>query len=143
MCKWQEKPRECRVELAGVKILELVVTDAGDNVSYDHADWAEAVFEFDGAAPKMEPPAAPAEEAVLLTPPAARRAANQRPARFTAFGPARRSCTASRRPASGRSNSRRGLPEGLTLDADTGIITGRVAQAGTYRVTLDGHERGR
>jgi alpha-galactosidase len=29
-----------------------------------------------------------------------------------------------------------GLPEGLSLDAATGIITGRAAKAGTYRVTL-------
>jgi alpha-galactosidase len=136
VCKWQDKPRECRIALAGVKILELVVTDAGDNVSYDHANWAQAVFEFDGAAPKMEPPAAPAEEAVLLTPPAPAEPRINGP---KVYGVRPGSPFLYRIPATGRRPiqfNARGLPDGLTLDADAGIISGRVAQAGTYRVTL-------
>ena len=136
VCKWQDKPRECRVELDGVKILELVVTDAGDNVSFDHANWAEAVFEFDGAAPKMESPPAPAEEAVLLTPPAPAEPRINGP---KVYGVRPGSPFLYRIPATGRRPIRfsaSGLPDGLTLDADTGIISGCVAQAGTYRVTL-------
>jgi len=38
----QAKP--VNVDLTGAKILKLVVTDAGDGVSCDHADWAEAVL---------------------------------------------------------------------------------------------------
>src|SRR5882724_9279231 len=33
------------VNLAGVKTLLLKVGDAGDGISYDHADWADAKFE--------------------------------------------------------------------------------------------------
>ena len=60
VCKWRDEPRKCCADLSGVKILELVVTDAGDGVDFDHADWVDAVFEFDGAAPNMGVPAAPA-----------------------------------------------------------------------------------
>ena len=42
VCKLGEKPRECRVKLEGVKSLDLVVTDAGDGISCDQADWADA-----------------------------------------------------------------------------------------------------
>ena len=34
--------KDCEVDLAGVKSLLLEVGDAGDGVSYDHADWADA-----------------------------------------------------------------------------------------------------
>ena len=136
VCKWQEPARECRVELAGVKILELVVSDAGDNVSYDHANWAEAVIEYDGAAPKMESPAAPAEEAILLTPPAPAEPRINGP-KVTGVRPG--SPFLYRVPATGQRPMKftaSGLPDGLSLDGQTGIISGRVAQAGTYRATL-------
>ena len=136
VCKWQGPARECRVELAGVKILELVVSDAGDNVSYDHANWAEAVIEYDGAAPKMESPAAPAEEAILLTPPAPAEPRINGP-KVTGVRPG--SPFLYRVPATGQRPMKftaSGLPDGLSLDGQTGIISGRVAQAGTYRATL-------
>ena len=37
--------RDAAVDLAGVKRLRLVVTDAGDGNRFDAADWAEAVLE--------------------------------------------------------------------------------------------------
>src|SRR4051794_16072028 len=36
------EPVTIHVALAGVKRLELIVTDAGDSIDYDHADWADA-----------------------------------------------------------------------------------------------------
>jgi len=33
-----------KVDVTGAKELKLVVTDGGDNIDYDHADWAEAGF---------------------------------------------------------------------------------------------------
>jgi len=46
------------VDLAGVKVLGLLVTDGGDGASYDHADWAEAnIVVADGAPrPVVLPP---------------------------------------------------------------------------------------
>ena len=139
VCKWRDAPRQCRVDLNGVKILELVVTDAGDGVDFDHANWADAVFEFDGAAPKMGPPAAPAEEAVLLTPPACAEPRINGP---TVYGVRPGAPFLYRIPATGQrpmTFAAAGLPDGLTLDAQTGIITGAVARAvaGRDRRTSD------
>lgn len=68
-CKWKQPPRDCRVELAGIKSLELVVEPAGESVSFDHADWAGAVIEFAGQPPRAEPVVPVKEEPVILTPP--------------------------------------------------------------------------
>ena len=37
-------PAPLNVNLAGVTELRLVVTDAGDGINYDHANWADAQF---------------------------------------------------------------------------------------------------
>src|SRR5262249_20440666 len=34
--------KEVSLELSGVKVLALLVSDAGDGIDYDHADWADA-----------------------------------------------------------------------------------------------------
>lgn len=136
VCKWRDAPRKCCVDLSGVKILELVVTDAGDGVDFDHANWADAVFEFDGAAPKMGPPAAPAEEAVLLTPPPPAEPRINGP---TVYGVRPGAPFLYRIPATGQrpmTFAAAGLPDGLKLDAQTGIITGAVPHAGTHPVKL-------
>ncbi len=136
VCKWRDAPRKCRVDLNGVKILELVATDAGDGVNFDHANWADAMFEFDGAAPKMGPPAAPAEEAVLLTPPPPAAPRINGP---TVYGVRPGAPFLYRIPATGQrpmTFAAAGLPDGLTLDAQTGIITGAVPRAGTHPVKL-------
>src|SRR5665213_1615194 len=46
-----ESAKAFSVDLHGVKTLTLKVGDAGDGSSYDHADWAEARFEYAGAPP--------------------------------------------------------------------------------------------
>lgn len=122
------------VPLAGVQNLILRVTDAGDGISYDHADWAGAQIEFDGAAPIAVPLGN--SKRVILTPkpkPTPRltgakvfgvrpgspflftiTATGERPMKFTA----------------------RDLPRGLSLDAETGRITGVLKEPGEHRVTL-------
>ena len=37
-----EKPQTVTVDVAGARELQLVVTDEGDGINYDHAHWAEA-----------------------------------------------------------------------------------------------------
>ena len=54
------------VDLSGVKLLLLFVGSAGDGISYDHANWADAKFVVSGEKPKAID--APREEAVILTP---------------------------------------------------------------------------
>jgi alpha-galactosidase len=136
VCKWGEQPRNCRVKLDGVKSLELEVTDADDGISHDHADWADATFEFNGAAPQTVKNVVPAEDAVVLTPAAPREPRINGP-KIYGVRPGspflyRVPCTGER-PLLFRAND---LPDGLTLNSSSGIITGKITKAGTYRATL-------
>ena len=136
VCRWQQPARECRVELTGVKSLELQVTDGGDGNGWDHADWAEAFFEFEGAAPKMDVPQPVQEEFVALTPPPPAAPRINGPC---LYGVRIGSPFLYRIPATGvRPMTFRAekLPAGLTLDSQTGIITGRLPQTAEHRVTL-------
>ena len=45
-------PKPVAVKLAGVKKLQLRVTDGGDGNAYDHANWADASIRYSGEAPK-------------------------------------------------------------------------------------------
>jgi alpha-galactosidase len=81
-------------------------------------------------------PAVPAEEAVLLTPPAPPQPRIHGP---TIYGVRPGSPLLYRIPATGTrpmTFAAEGLPAGLRLDPQSGILTGRIAVAGAYRVTL-------
>jgi alpha-galactosidase len=122
------------VELRGVTSLILTVTDAGDGVICDHADWANAQFTVTAAKPA--PGVAPYEAPYLLTPkPSLAPRLNgtkiygARPGhpflyRIPAQGERPMNFTAS------------GLPKGLQLDAQTGIITGTTPARGEYNITF-------
>jgi alpha-galactosidase len=42
VCRFGEAPRRLEVPLGNVRQLELIVTDAGDGISFDQADWGDA-----------------------------------------------------------------------------------------------------
>lgn len=136
VCRWGQPARACRVDITGVKALELLVTDAGDGTSFDHADWAEAAFEFEGVPPRTMKPDLVNEEFIALTPLAPPEPRINGP---RVYGVRPGSPCLYRIPATGvrpmtfRAND---LPAGLALDPQTGIITGRIAKAGEQRVTL-------
>lgn len=46
-----DEPKVIDLDLTGVKMLRLDVTDGGDNTWSDHANWADAVFTWKGTAP--------------------------------------------------------------------------------------------
>ena len=126
--------KQVDVDLKGVKTLLLLVGDADDGISYDHADWADANIVMADGKPTTE--AAPEEEAVILTPkPGPQPAINgakiygcrpEHPFLFVIAATGDRPMKF----------SAKGLPRGLKLDANTGIITGAVAKRGEYAVTL-------
>lgn len=123
------------LDLRGIRSVLLLVDHGGDGNSFDHADWADATFDFRGAKPVTI--AKPHEKAVILTPkpPLAPRingpkvygcrpgnpflyripATGERPMQFVAEG---------------------GLPSSLHLDKISGILSGTAPQRGTHPVTL-------
>lgn len=135
-CKHGEATRRCKVDLAGVRILELLVTDLGDGNNSDHANWIAPVISYQGIAPVPGPPPAPKEEFTILTPPAPAMPRINGP-RITALRPGspflfRIPCTGER-PIS---FSAKGLPDGIGLDPKTGILTGKTNAKGTHRIRL-------
>ena len=129
-----DAPKSVDVDLAGVKNLTLAVDAAGDGVNYDHADWAEARFECAGGSPKAI--SAPKEEPYILTPPPRPEPRINGP---KVYGVRPGSPVFFTIPATGErpmTFSAEGLPGELSLDAQTGRITGTLAQAGEHRITL-------
>ncbi|MDO8587564.1 MAG: NPCBM/NEW2 domain-containing protein [Armatimonadota bacterium] len=124
-------------DLTGARKLLLRATDAGDGIDFDYADWAGAVlFLAPDAAEKprtSKPPPEPLPEIASGVAP--------EPA---IHGPRVVGATPGRPflfliPATGEgplAYSAKNLPEGLTLDPDTGIITGSIKSAGTFIVKL-------
>lgn len=127
-------PAQVDVDVHGVKNLLLLVGDAGDGNSYDHADWADANFVM--AEGRPEAVVAPPEPKVILTP-----APGPKPkingAKIYGCRPGNPFLFII--PATGdrpMQFSAEDLPRGLKLDTKTGIITGAVAKRGEYSVTL-------
>jgi alpha-galactosidase len=117
------------VDLHGIKTLLLIVSSASRSVDFLHADWAEGQITYTGQRP--QPMAAPAEPAEVLTPkPAATPRLNGaavvgvRPGHPLLFHVA----ATGDRPMVFSAD---GLPEGFSLDAKTGQITGSSTQPGT------------
>jgi alpha-galactosidase len=127
--------KECSVDLTGVKLLELLVTDGGNGIAYDHANWADAKIEA-ATAKKFATSSMAAVAPYILTPPAP---ATPRINGASVFGVRPGSPFLFMVPATGDRPMRfsaTGLPPGLTMDAQTGRITGKIAKADTYVVTL-------
>jgi len=120
------------INVSRIDTLILVVEGAGDGISYDHADWANACFLVSGKKPVTVDRRA--EAAVILTPKApltprinGPRIYGVRPGHDFIY----------RMPVTGKrpvKYSATGLPEGLKLDNGTGVITGRIITPGRYEV---------
>ncbi len=126
--------QEINVDVTGVKQLILEVS-GGDDISFDHADWADAKIISPGKARiKMLP--AIHEDAVILTPksaPAPRinsaRVFGVRPGAPFLYTIA----ATGDRPMTFAAS---GLPKGLQLDKQSGQITGALTDKGEYVVKL-------
>ena len=125
------------IDLTGCKTLTLSVDPAGDNTSFDHANWADAVFVVTGEDPEAIDAPIFEEEKVILTPKPGLEPKINGPKLF-GFRPGRPFIY--RIPCTGRRPIRfsaENLPPTLKLDTTTGIITGTVpAELGEYSVIL-------
>src|SRR5437763_1985174 len=125
--------KEAKVSLDGIKRLSLVADDADGDMSFDHADWAEAVFTLSGAAPVIHKPKT---EPYILTP---KQDDRPRINGATVFGVRPGSpflftiATSGARPMEFSIDD---LPAGLKLDPNTGQITGKLSAPGEHKVTL-------
>lgn len=126
--------KHIELDIKGIKTLVLQVVNAGELSSYVQVNWAEARFIVSGSDPVAIP--APADEAILLTPkPKSAPRIN---------GPRLYGCRPGnpflyRIPVSGDRPikfSAKGLPAGLNLDENTGIITGTITKRGNYTLLL-------
>jgi len=125
--------RKVEVDVKGVKMLLLIADSRGD-IAYGHADWADAKLLVTGARPAIVGP--PKEEAVILTPKPPR-APRINGARIFGVRPGHPFLFTI--PATGDRPMKfavDNLPQGLTVDAGSGQIQGRIEKPGTYRVTL-------
>ncbi|BAV06803.1 alpha-galactosidase [Filimonas lacunae] len=127
--------KSCSVPLTGVQKMELVVTDGGNGNYYDHANWADAsITTTDVAGTKTWNPIATVP--YILTPKAP---ATPRINGSTVTGARPGSPFQYRIAATGdrpMTFTAKGLPNGLQLDNQTGIITGTLPAKGSYTVTL-------
>jgi len=122
------------VVLDGIQKLGLYVSDGGDNINYDHADWLEVAIEYTGREPV--PVMQPMPEAYILTPPP--------PDEPRINGPVVYGATPGKPflfkiPATGKrpmTFAAEVLPEGLILDPATGIISGTCPPKGDYEITF-------
>jgi alpha-galactosidase len=126
--------KEVSVELRGVKTLILSAGDAGDGMNYDHADWADAKIVMTEGKPQVIVP--PREPAVILTPkPSPKPRINGagvfgvRPGSPVLFAVA----ASGQRPMSFAAE---GLPAGLQIDPQTGLITGALKGNGIHTLRL-------
>lgn len=127
--------KTCFVQLDGVKKLELLVEDGGNGNYYDHADWADAKFEAKGVTTFKSYNPIPSEPYILTPKPSDKPKINT----SKVFGVRPGSAFQFLVSATGdrpMSFSATGLPSGLKIDTKTGIITGKIANKGSYVVTL-------
>lgn len=138
-----DPPQLLSVDLVGAKRLALLVDDADESIDSDHADWAGAMILLQpGATEKPVAVAEPAEPPVADEPPIPMASGDPpepqiHAPRVTGATPGRPFLF--RVPATGEPPLRfaaRNLPAGLTLDPDTGIITGSLVAAGETTVEL-------
>lgn len=133
--KGGDKAKPVELNLRKVQQVVLVVTGAGDNISYDHANWADAYFEYQGQAPLAVD--APEEEKVILTPRPGPKPKINGP---KVYGARPGNPFLYRIPATGKRPMRfsaENLPATLTLDSKTGIITGSTPKKKSeYTITL-------
>ena len=130
--------RRVDVDLTGKQVLLLVVRDGRDNVNYDHANWADALFEVTGRRAGRHRRASGAGRAEGYSDAQARPpTADQRSsALWRAAGATIYLSYSLHRHAAARSSLHKGCPRGWNWMPQSGVIRGRVpGEPGDYLLT--------
>ena len=129
-----DAPQKVSVDLTGIKQLGLLVKATGIGLFQSYSDWADAQFVMIGDRVPQQIPND--DEKYILTPTPSRSPRINSPRIFgaTSGNPFLFTVAATgERPIYFAAE---GLPEGLSIDSATGIITGKVGRKGDYTVTL-------
>jgi len=133
--KAHDKPIPIDLDLTGAKHMFLLITDAGDGMTCDHADLIDPVFEYTGTPPVTIPGVT--EEKFILTPKPSPKPSINGP---VVYGARPGHPFLYRIPATGKrpmTFKALHLPASLSLDSQTGIITGNTPEkTGEYQVTF-------
>ena len=134
--KWRDPPKIVEIDASNIKLLGLLVTDAGDGIGWDHADWCDAKLELAEGAAAASLVVKRTIKPYVLTPPESERPRINgakvfgvrpgNPFLYTIAATGKRPITF----------EARRLPEGLLLNRSTGRITGTIKRRGEYKVTL-------
>ena len=124
------------IDLRGIEKLGFLVSDGDDGRNNDNADWADPVITYKGIKPvALDNKYFPEAEEILTPPPPTEPVINGP----KVYGAHPGSPFLYRIPATGKrpiTFSASGLPEGLSLDQNSGIITGKIGKAGEYPVEI-------
>jgi alpha-galactosidase len=121
------------LDVSNVRELRLIIDDVENNL-YDHADWANAVFEVVGATPVTVD--LPKPEPYILTPKPGPEPKITGPKIFGVRPGSPVLFTATATGDRPMEFSAQGLPAGLRLDVASGRITGQLDEPGEYRIVL-------
>ena len=132
-----DAPVQLQANLKGAKRMMLLVTDGDDGINYDHADWIDPVVTVGTGQEK-------AVRAFVPPPEPLPQIAHGFGDKTQIHGPHAVGCTAGhdfvwRIPATGKaplSFKAENLPDGLTLDPQTGVVRGAVKAKGDHNVTF-------
>ncbi|NDW08551.1 NPCBM/NEW2 domain-containing protein [Dysgonomonas sp. 520] len=125
-----DKAKNIDVSLKNIKSLVLRTDHAGDGIAGDRADWVNAKLEYTGKPPYTIK--RPQEAIYIQTPPASRKPLLNAPYRYGTHPGCPIIFTI---PVSGERPLKveaKNLPAGLSLDTNTGIVTGKIKEKGTY-----------
>ncbi len=128
--KQGDPAKEVDLDVSGIQKLALFISDGGDNINYDHADWINTFIEYSGVAPIAIMGVKP--EPYILTPVAGKEPSINGPG---TFGARPGKVFLYRIPISGERPFEiriKDLPAGLVLDKEKGIISGTSPDEGIY-----------
>lgn len=132
--KKSQPVKKIDLDLKGKRQLTLIVTDAWDGHAYDHANWANAKFEYLGEKPKAILPT-PAEKYILTPKPGPEPRINS-PRVFGVRPGSPFLYTIAARGEKPMAFEAKNLPQGLMLNKKSGQITGTLTKRDCYKVTL-------
>jgi alpha-galactosidase len=122
------------IDISGLQKLALYISDGGDNIHYDHADWVNARITYHDQVPTVIH--SPKVHPYVLTPTPPKEPRINGP---SVYGAGAGNQFLYRIPATGERPMKfkvKGLPEGLNICEESGLIRGKAPANGTYEVRL-------